>query len=264
MKTSRNAVAAACVALALLAPACTTRNVKEFEAPDVDGPPEVQAEVVQEHARSFDKGEFKLRPAGSEAEQGAAAYILGVLQQNGYFVRLESVPVADLFRSTNVIAQPASGDNPSVMLVLPYSNSEEVPSNGVALGLFLELARAANVVDPRHSVQFVALGAEYSEEEGGFLGSRRLAQLLREEEKDPFIIQLVDVVEEGGFFATGDRVEEVSAIADRLGAGPGSSADAVPVEPDVFKLAGFQRLVVSGGVEAVGSVLLEFLTAEAP
>lgn len=251
----------ACCGLLLLG-ACTSGNVKEFKPPDVEGPAEVQPEVVTEHADSFDRGEFKLRLAGSEQEQGAASYILGVLQQNGYFVRLESVPVADLFRSTNVIAQPASGDVPNAMVVLPYSNSPEVPSNGVALGLFLELARAQNVADPKHSVQFVALGAEYAEEEGGSLGSRRLAQLLREEGKEPFIIQLEAITDEGSFGAAGDRADEALAIASELGFETSDGPGEIRIAPDVFKSAGFDRMVLSGGATEVGSVLLEFLARD--
>lgn len=243
------------VGLTLFGTACSGGRTKEFKAPDVDGPPAVQVDVAEEHAEQFDK-DLKLRLAGSEEEHAAASYVLGILQQNGYFVRLEAVPVADLFQSTNVIAQPASGDVPSVMVVLPYSNAEGVAPGGAALGLFLELARAQNVVDPRHTVQFTAVGAEYATEEGGSLGSRRLAQLLLEEEKNPFIIQLVEISESGPVSVAGDRADEAASIAQELGVG-GSSLD-IP-EPDVFKAAGFERLVVSGGVESVGEVVLDFL-----
>ena len=260
MKTSRTGrVLGACV-LAFLS-ACTGSGSKTFEAPDVGGPPEIQLDVVTQHAESFDEGELKSRPAGSEEEQGAAAYILGILQQNGYFVRLESVPVADLFRSTNVIAQPAAGEDPDAIVVLPYSNSPEIASNGVALGLFLELARAQNVADAQHSVQFVALGAEFAEEEGGSLGSRRLVVLLREEEKDPFVIQLDKITEQGPFQVSGERADEAHDIAEDLGVAPTSPLKDFSLRPDVFGAAGFERMVVSGGAEAVGQVLLEFLAS---
>lgn len=218
----------------------------------------MRSEVVAEHGEQFDV-DLKLRPAGSEEEQAAAAYLLGILQQNGYFVRLESVPVADLFTSTNVIAQPASGGDPTVMVVLPYSNSRDVRSNGLALGVFLEVARALNVVDPEHFVQFAAVGAEYAEEEGGFLGSRRLAQLLLEEGKDPFIIQIAGVTRDGPLQTIGERSADVLAVAEDLGAAVATPSEAPLPDPDVFESAGFDRLVISGGVDAVGEVLLEFL-----
>ena len=255
MKPTRTAPLCLLVLL-LLTAACSGGRTKEFKAPDVEGPAEVQVDVVAKHAEQFDK-DLKLRLAGSEEEQAAASYILGILQQNGYFVRLEAVPVADLFQSTNVIAQPASGDQPGAMVVLPYSNADGSPADGTALGLFLELARALNVARPEHSVQFTAVGAEFAEQEGGFLGSRRLAQLLIEEEKDPFIVQLTDISATGPASAAGDRADEVAAIAEELGVG-GPDAGAL-VDPDVFKSAGFDRIVISGGVDAVGQVLLRFL-----
>ena len=92
----------------LLLVGCCTGDVRKFEAQDVEGPPEVQLDVVEQHAEQFET-DVPERPAGSEEEQIAAAYILGTLQQNGYFARLDSVPVADLFRSTNVIAEPEGG-----------------------------------------------------------------------------------------------------------------------------------------------------------
>jgi hypothetical protein len=255
MKTSR-ALVAAQLALLLVSAACSGGRTREFKAPDVDGPPEVEAQVVSEHAEQFDK-DLKVRVAGSEEEQAAASYILGILQQNGYFVRLEAVPVADLFQSTNVIAQPASGDVPTAMVVLPYSNAPGVKPDGPALGLFLELARALNVADPTHSVQFTALGAEFAEAEGGNLGSRRLAQLLIEEDKDPFIVQFADISPSGPASITGDRADEATSIAEDLAVAGGSVPETL--EPDVFKSAGFDRLVISGGVEAVGALLVEFL-----
>lgn len=263
METSRSARRwAASAGALLLGVSCTGGGAGRPAAPEVTGPAAVRSEVVAEHAEQFDV-DLQLRPAGSEEEQAAAAYILGILQQNGYFVRLESVPVADLFTSTNVIAQPASGDDPGVMVVLPYSNSGDVPSNGLALGLFLEVARAQNVADPQHPVQFVAVGAEYAEAEGGSLGSRRLAQLLLDEDKDPFIIQIIGITQSGPFQATGDRADEAMAVAEELGATGDTPLKDLPLEPDVFKSAGFERLVVSGGVDAVGEVLLEFLRAQA-
>lgn len=261
MDTSRTVRVLAALLAASFA-ACTGGGSKTFETPEIGGPPEVQLDVVGQHAQSFDEGELEFRPAGSEEEQGAAAYILGILQQNGYFVRLESVPVADLFRSTNVIAQPAAGEEPEAIVVLPYSNSPEIPSNGVALGLFLELARAQNLADPEHSVQFVALGAEYSEEEGGSLGSRRLVLLLREEEKDPFVIQLDKIAEQGPFQVSGDRAADAHDIAEGLGVAPTTPLKDFSLRPDVFGAAGFDRMVVSGGADAVGRVLLEFLASD--
>ena len=243
--------------------ACTG-EVQKFEAQDVEGPPEVQLDVVEQHAEQFET-DVPERPAGSEEEQIAAAYILGTLQQNGYFARLDSVPVADLFRSTNVIAEPEGGaEDPDAIVVVPYGTGPGAPENSEAIGLFLELSRALNVAAPGHRVQFAALGAEYSDREGGSLGSRRLARFLLDEGRDPLVIQLVDVSSdaERSFKAYGAGSDEANQIMlDLAGAEDGVlTQELLTIDPDVFKDAGLDRMLVVGEPETAGPVLLRFLS----
>jgi hypothetical protein len=246
-------------AVALLSGACISET-ERFATPEVSGPPEIRLDVVADHAEQFDT-DLAERPAGSEEEQAAATYLLGTLQQNGYFVRLESVPVADLFRSTNLIAQPAGGDEPETVVVVPYGTGEGIAPNGTEVGLFLELARALNVRDPDHKVWFVAVGAEYSEEGGGNLGSRRLARFLLDEDEDPLVVQLN--LDDEGFKAYGDLAGDANAIRRELLGEEGTieTDELMTPQPDVFKEAGFDRLYVVGEPELTGEVLLEFLAA---
>lgn len=242
----------------LLLSACGSET-EPFETPDVSGPSTIQMDVARRHAEQFDT-DVPSRPAGSQEEQAAAAYITGHLQQNGYFVRLDGVPVADVVRSTNIIAQPAGAPVPQVVLVLPYDTREGGPSDGLALGVFLELSRALNVVEPQHAVHLVALGAEHSEQAGGSLGSRRLARFMLDEGWDPLVIQLVDNAEGASPAVSGDRAEElVETMTASTGPFVGFDPGQLKVEPDVFKAAGFERMLVSGDPEKLGEVLLDYL-----
>ncbi|MFP5299544.1 MAG: hypothetical protein ACLGHL_11210 [Actinomycetota bacterium] len=244
--------------IVILAPACS-REVTQFETPDVAGPPLVQMDVAREHARQFD-GDVPEREGGSQEEQAAAAYLTGTLQQNGYFVRLDAVPVADVVRSTNLIAQPSGAPEPQVVVTLPYDTDEQHPSSGLALGVFLELSRALNVVEPHHAVHFVALGAEYSDESGGSLGSRRLARFMLDEGWDPLVIQLVDIEEGASPAVSGDRADELVRTMTAM-SGPFVEFDSgsIEVDPDVFEAAGFERMLVTGDPEKLGEVLLDYL-----
>jgi len=242
--------------------AACTGDVRKFEAQDVEGPPEVQVDVVEQHAEQF-QTDVPERPAGSEEEQIAAAYILGTLQQNGYFARLDPVPVADLFRSTNVIAEPEGGaEDPDAIVVVPYGTGPDSPDNNEAIGLFLELSRALNVAAPGHKVQFAALGAEYSDREGGSLGSRRLAKFLVDEGQDPLVIQLIDVSSDASqpFKAYGDRADEANQVMLDITGGNSLTDEMRTVDPDVFAKAGFERMLVVGDPETAGPVLLQFLS----
>lgn len=234
-------------------------EVEPFETPDVSGPPLISMDVARNHAEQFDV-DVPQRTAGSQEEQAAAGYITGHFQQNGYFVRLDAVPVADVVRSTNIIAQPSGAPVPEVVVVLPYDTSDDQPSNGIALGMFIELGRALNVVEPRHAVHFVALGAERSEESGGALGSRRLARFMLDEGWDPLVIQLVDIAEGVSPAVSGDRAEElVETMTAATGPFVGFDSGSVSVDPDVFAAAGFERMLVAGDPEKLGEVLLDYL-----
>lgn len=245
--------------LAVVATACTGETQK-FETPDVAGPARIQMDVVADHARSFDE-EVPQRVAGSQEEQAAAAYLTGTLQQNGYFVRLESVPVADVVRSTNLIAEPAGAPVPQAMVVVPYGTDEGHPSNGLTLGLFLELARALNVEIPEHAVHFVALGAEYADVQGGALGSRRLTRFMLDEGWSPLVIQVLPLEVGESVSVSGDRAQEVVDAMTAI-TGPFTEFDPgaeLRGDPDVFAAAGFEHLLISGDAEKVGEVLLEYL-----
>ncbi|MDQ3646688.1 MAG: hypothetical protein M3345_07105, partial [Actinomycetota bacterium] len=96
------------------------------------GPPEVRLDIVADHTREFDV-DVPSRAAGSQEEFAAAAYITGHLQQAGYVVRLDGVPVADLVRSTNVVA--LSDVDPKVVVAIPYDTGPS-EGGGAEVGLF--------------------------------------------------------------------------------------------------------------------------------
>lgn len=219
-------------------------------AQDVDpiGPPRVDLEVVEDHAREF-RDELRGRVAGSQQEQAASVYILGHLQQAGYVVLLDAVPVANLVRSTNVIARPPGGGDAGIVVIVPYDASGRAGEER-AVALFLELARALRARAPEHAVQFVALGAEHAAAGGGRLGSRRLAQELLDEEADPFIVRIGSVTRMGRVVARGPGAARIS------------DAEVESAEGDpVFTRAGFDHAVVSGPADELGSTLLDFLSS---
>ena len=248
--------------LACLAFAACSGGGETSDRPPPSGPAEVRPDVVARHGAQFD-GELSERDAGSQSEFAAASYITGHLQQAGYTVKLDPVPVGDLVRSTNVVALPPGGEPVSAVVAIPYDNTPNVPEQGDDLGLFLELARALRVVEPDHHVQFVALGAEYSIRQGGHLGSRRLVNLLLEaDEKPPGVTPAI--IEGGGFSSLGPQGDELNEVA--LGLDMEQARPLMdPVTPSlleitkVFQAAGFSHAVASGGVEEVAEVLLVYL-----
>jgi hypothetical protein len=220
---------------ALVTGACGSTS--DIQRPEVEGPPRFVAATAQRHADQFDGSELAIRPAGSEQEQAATAYLLGVLQRNGYITRLDPVPVRDLYRATNLIAQPPTGGEPDAVVVVPYDTPRSGGIDGSALGVFLELSRALSAADPDSRVHFVALGAEHAQIEGGSLGSRRLARFLLDQDQRPVVFQLVDVSRTGPF-----------------------TQGQVSVAPDIFREAGFDRRIVSGGIDEVGTELFGLLS----
>lgn len=248
--------------LALLV-ACAGSDDAGEPAPAPEGPAEVRVEVVEEHAAQFDE-ELPERSAGSQEEFAAATYLTAHLQRAGYEVRLESVPFKDTVRSTNVVALPPGGGDPTAVVAVPYDSAPSGPRFGRDLGLFLELARALRVRAPEHNVQFVALGAELTAEGGGNLGSRVLARELAEVEDDPPVISVM-VVPGGGFRAGGPAGDELEAVAGELEPAP-SPPVTEPIHPvhlraaEIFADAGIRHAVAAGGVEGIGRVLLEYLS----
>ena len=247
------------VVLALVA--CTDEGASRDDA-GAEGPPEVQTEVVDRHARQFDE-EIPRRPAGSQQEFAAATYLTGHLQKAGYLVRLDAVPVANTVRSTNVVARPPGGSRPAIVVTVPYDTTTGTGVQGEDLGLFLEVARAVRVADPDHATQFVALGAEFETARDGHLGARRLIRVLLDEEQRPLLMSLA-VAPTPGFSATGARSEELNAFARRMEIPPSRpfSDRTMPALLEVTEIAAQARLdhvIVSGGVDELGRVLVEWL-----
>lgn len=244
----------------VLAAGCSTIPEGQRAARPASGPPEVRLAIVEEHARQFDEEEPG-RPAGSQQELAASAYIVAHLTEAGYVSRLDAVPVQDLVRSTNVVALPPGGTEAEAIVVVPYDSTSTSLPGGHAIAVWLEVARALRVIEPDHSVEFVALGAEHTTIEGGRLGSRRLARQLADDELSPRIVVVEDVtaadagVDVGGADAPGmideARALDVDAAEGPLGRGAG----------EVFDAAGFETTVVRGGASAVGPVLLAYLAS---
>jgi len=172
------------VVAALALAACTAAETPR-PAASPSGPPTIQANAIAAHAEQF-ADDLPDRDAGSQEEFAAAAYITAHLQQAGYVVEFDSVPVANTVRSTNVIALPPSTEEPVYVVTVPYDASGDPES----IGAFLELARALRAVAPEHSVEFVALGGESAGVAGGRLGTRRLIKMLQERELEPEIVAL--------------------------------------------------------------------------
>jgi hypothetical protein len=256
----------ALLVVAAIGTACTSSTGSQSPARGA-GPPAVRSAVVARHAEQFDS-ELARRVAGSQQEEAAASYILAHLQRAGYTARLEAVPVANTVSSTDVIALPPSGDDPRAVVAVAYDTAQGLRSGGSSIGLFLELARALKVAERDHSVEFAALGAERTARGGGHLGARRLARLLLDEGDDPQVITIEALggEAEGKFGAFGPDVDRFTDIARRL------DIPVIPLPaPDpragrdlagrarVFEEAGLDHVAVTGGVEQVGDVLLEYL-----
>jgi hypothetical protein len=228
------------------------------------GPPEVRLATVRAHSEQFDQDDPR-RPAGSQGEGIAATYLLGHLQRSGYQVYLDPVPVSNLVSSTNVVALPAAGDEPSVVVVVPYDTTPGTPDTSPALGLFLEVARALKVSGKGAAVEFVALGAERAEVSGGRLGSRRLAKFMRDRSQHPVVVSLEDVTlgASGPVEVRGGASEGIDAAARAAGVAARTEVGNTPTV-EVFSAAGIRSAALSGPAGSVGAVLLEYLVASRP
>ena len=205
----------------LLFGACTSDGV---QLPDPsftpEGPPQVQADVIARHAEQFES-ELASRPPGSQEEFAAATYLTGHLQQAGYVVRLEDVPVADTVRSSDVIAIPPSGESPEVVVTVSFDRPVGSPDDdGSDIGAFLEVARALRVEAGSHNVQFVALGAQSDD----MLGARRLARLLLDAEVKARVIHLASTEQEAGLI---EPLEQAGFPVERFTGAGADIANAV-------------------------------------
>lgn len=209
--------------------------------------------VVAQHARQFDD-ELPVRRAGSQEELSAAGYILGHLQQAGYQVRLEGVPIRNLVSSTNVVTVT---DEARYAVAVVYDTGSEEES-GEAIGTWLEIARAAAVGGPAESVQFVALGGEHADVDGGRLGSRRYAQILAESGVRPEVAIVVGPAPGRGLFLAGTLVPRLAEAGDvRVQEYPPSTARAAG---DVLGRVAARWAVVGGDAQLVGEVVLGVLS----
>ena len=201
--------------------------------------------------------ELPQRPPGSNEEQVAASYILGFLQQAGYPGRLDGVPVADLVRSTNVIGTPPEGATPEYLVAVPYGTPPDQALDARSLGVFLEVARALSVRQLDHPVEFVALGAEFAEQDKGTLGSVAMASLLREESFEPQVIYLSPVLSGDAFYAQGPLASEFEPEV----AGNEAPLDQIALAAaDLYRNEGFDATIVDGDAAVVANTLIEFLS----
>ena len=251
---------------AVVGVSCTGAPEPASDVP-ASGPSRIQAPGVARHAREFDD-DLERRPAGSQDEAAAATYILGHLQRAGYVVRLVAVPVADLVSSLDLVALPPGDAEPETVVTVAYdSASPPETAAGESIGLFLELARALRAAKPGHDVELVALGAEHARNGGGYLGSRRLVQLLEEAGHEPLVVTIepADSSAPGRVTAIGatNELEAAARSADvRLVAGNASEAGEASVERHrVFARAGLQHAGLSGGAADVGPLLLGYLSS---
>ena len=249
----RTSAAAAATALALAACAGADTPRPRVEA---TGAPTVRVATIGRHAEQFD-GEIGARPAGSQNEQAASVYIAAHLQDAGYVLLLDAVPVAAAVRATNVVARPPGGGAPRMVVAAAYDTPEEgAASGGENLGLLLELARALRVAVPDHSVTFAALAADHTEVGGGHLGSRRLARTLADDDADPVVVILEGI---GAPCVAVDGSARVDIEADAAGGCPRRPPETESIA--AFEAAGFEAAAVWGPAGATGPGLLEFLKA---
>jgi hypothetical protein len=242
--------------LAVTALGCSASPSPDDARTPPPGPPEPRAGAIEGHAARFSE-ELPERAPGSNEEQVGASYILGFLQQGRYPGRLEGVPVADLVRSTNVIATPPRGAEPAFVVAVGYGTPPNEALDAHSIGAFLELARALTVRVPDHAVEFVALGAEFAEVEDGTLGSKAMASLLIEESLEPEIIYLSPELSGDGFYARGPLASDFESDVEASEQPLHPVADAAA---GVYRDEGLDVTVVDGHPLEVAETLLEFLS----
>lgn len=244
------------IVLSFLVLGCSPAPSPQSTSAEPPGPPDARPEAIERHATQF-ADELPERPPGGNEEQVAASYILGFLQQAGYPGRLDGVPVADLVRSTNVIGTPPRGAAPEYLVAVPYGTPPNDALDAHSIGVFLEVARALAVRESDHAVEFVALGAEFAEQEAGTLGSRAMASLLREESLEPEIIYLSPKLSSDSFYAEGPLASEFEPASS---AGTTRLPEVALAAAAAYRNEGFEVTVIDGDPEEVAAALLEFLS----
>jgi hypothetical protein len=125
----------------------------------------------------------------------------------------------------------------------------------------LELARALNVAFPHHSVEFAALGAEFTSLHGGALGSRRLAKIFLDAHQHPLVIVL-QATDGSGRLAANPNGAAITLWRLLMHVAFGKKIprpSGTELHPDVFGSAGLPQIVVSGDPTEVADPLLRFL-----
>ncbi|MBW3594653.1 MAG: hypothetical protein KY391_03665 [Actinobacteria bacterium] len=239
--------------LMLLALVSCTANETPRPLASPSGPPSIEPETVEAHAEQFAE-ELPERQAGSQQEFAAATYITAHLQQAGYVVEFDAVPVANTVRSTNVVGLPPSTEDPEYVVVVAYDRA----GTPASIAAFLELARALRAAVPNHSVEFVAVGAEATDVEGGSLGTRRLIKLLEDRELDPHVIELRGLSRETQLIVVGG-----DDIGWSLPAGKATGAKVLPDTAALYEAAGFTYTFVGGSAPAATRALLDLLIEKA-
>jgi len=248
--------AATLIVVSILALGCSPAPSPKSTSSEAPGPPNARPDVIERHATQF-ADELPERPPGGNEEQVAASYILGFLQQARYPGRLDGVPVADLIRSTNVIGTPPTGATPEYLVAVPYGTPPNEALDASSIGVFLEVARALTVRKPDHSVEFVALGAEFAEQEAGTLGSRAMASLLLDESLEPQIIYLSPELSGDSFYAKGPLASEFEPASSE---GTALLPEVALAAAAAYRTEGFEVTVIDGDPDEVAATLLEFLS----
>lgn len=126
------------------------------------------------------------RPAGSDGEKQAAAYIQNEFESLGYDVSIQEFNRGRSGDSQNVIAvkKPQGVDNPEIVYLMAHYDSVAVGpganDNGSGTSGLLEFARIFKDIQTDKEIRFLAVGAE----EVGLVGSRYYVDQLSQDEID--------------------------------------------------------------------------------
>lgn len=134
--------------------------------PLMDAEPEpldlFDADRAMVHVRALADGVGN-RPAGSEAEREAAAYIADQLVSWGYTPRFEEFPLPNGLTSLNVVAERPGTSDARFVLGGHFDTKSPSPGandNGTGVGVVLEIARLLSESDPVATIEFAFFGSE--------------------------------------------------------------------------------------------------------
>lgn len=170
---------------------------------------QITAEQLSAHVRAL-AVDIGTRPAGSQAEAQAAAYIAGQLGSWGYDVQeqpFEQTPANGApFTSRNIIAtRPGSGGvepflAPTIVVGAHMDSVETTPGagdNASGVAAMLAVAQTVASLDNAYPLAFVAFGAE----EAGLRGSRYFVDALPDSSIANILVMVnLDSVAMGDYF----------------------------------------------------------------